>query len=168
MFEIQGKYGKAKIMIDGVDNETMSQIYAFLAHPAFTNHIAIMPDCHYGKGAVIGFTMTLGDKVIPNTIGVDIGCGLLTFNVGKDIFIDMTREELDKFIRLEIPFGYKVHVDKYPFDVNDQTFWKEVNEEIRQFTLKFNKKFDTNFSPVIFSKTHLEFCCEKISFYSSN
>jgi len=161
MFEVEGKYGKAKIMIDGIDNETMSQIYEFLAHPAFTNPISIMPDCHYGKGAVIGFTMPITDKVIPNTIGVDIGCGVLTFNVGKDIF-DITRKELDGHIRREIPFGYKVHEGKLPSGDYDQKFWKEVNEEVRQFTLKFNKKFNTNYSPVIFSKTHLEFCCDKI------
>jgi len=161
MFEIEGKYGKAKIMIDGVDEETMSQIYVFLNHPAFTNPISIMPDTHYGKGAVIGFTMPITDKVIPNTIGVDLNCGVLTFNVGKDIFDNITRKELDKHIRREIPFGYKVHENEV-FDINDQKFWKEVNEEVRQFTLKFNKKFNTNYSPVVFSKIHLEFCCDKI------
>lgn len=159
MFEIKGKYGKAKIMIDGVDEETMSQIYAFLGHPAFTNYIAIMPDCHAGKGAVIGFTMPIPDKVIPNTIGVDIGCGVLSFNIGKDMF-DITREKLDEHIRREIPFGYKIHGDRLPFDINDNKFWKEVNEEVKQFTLKFNKKFNTNYSPAKFSKRNLEINCE--------
>jgi len=151
---------KAKIMVDGVDETTMSQIYVFLNHPAFTNPIAIMPDCHYGKGAVIGFTMPITDKVIPNTIGVDIGCGVLSFNVGKNILSDISRKELNGHIRREIPFGYKVHEGKLPSGDYDQNFWKEVNEEVRQFTLKFNKKFNTNYSPAKFSKRNLEIDCE--------
>ena len=160
MFELQGKYGKAKVMVDNIDEETMSQIYEFLNHPAFTNSIAIMPDCHKGKGAVIGFTMPLGNKVIPNTIGVDLNCGVLTFNVGKDIFKNMTRKSLDKNIRREIPFGFKAHEDKLPFNINDQKFWKEVNEEVRQFAMKFNKKFGTNYEPLNFSAENLEYDCE--------
>ena len=78
MLEYTGKYGTAKVMLDTFDDDqaqvTISQIYKFLNHPAFTNPIAIMPDCHKGKGVVIGFTMKLTDKVIPNVIGVDIGC----------------------------------------------------------------------------------------------
>lgn len=74
MFEVIGKYTTAKIMIDNVDEETLKQIYEFISHEAFTKPISIMPDTHAGKGAVIGFTMELGDKVIPNVIGVDKGC----------------------------------------------------------------------------------------------
>ena len=74
MFEIKGKYTTAKVMIDIVEPECISQITNFLNHPAFVNPVAIMPDTHAGKGAVIGFTMPLTDKVIPNVIGVDIGC----------------------------------------------------------------------------------------------
>jgi len=160
MFEVKGKYGTAKIMIDGVDEVTMSQIYAFLNHPAFINPISIMPDCHAGKGAVIGFTMPLGDKVIPNTIGVDLNCGVFTFNIGKSIFRNVKRNELDRAIRRKIPFGYKVHkIDM--FDINDQKFWKEVNEEVRQFTMKFNKKFGTNYNPVEFSNDLLKIDCER-------
>ena len=61
MLEYEGKYGTAKVMIDDIDQATVSQIYEFLNHEAFTNPIAIMPDCHKGNGAVIGFTMEMGD-----------------------------------------------------------------------------------------------------------
>lgn len=74
MFEIKGRYTSAKIMIDDVEPECIDQIKYFIDHPAFTNPVAIMPDCHSGKGSVIGFTMPLSNKVIPNVVGVDLGC----------------------------------------------------------------------------------------------
>ena len=106
MFTIEGKYTTATIMIDHVEPECISQIYEMVNHPAFTNPIAIMPDTHKGKGSVIGFTMKVGDKVIPNVVGVDIGCGMLSANFGK---IDIDHISLDSQIRNKIPFGYHVH-----------------------------------------------------------
>jgi len=74
MIEYSGKYTKAKIMIDQVDENCMSQIIQMINHEAFTNPVSIMPDCHSGKGSVIGFTMEVGNKLVPNVVGVDIGC----------------------------------------------------------------------------------------------
>lgn len=70
MFEIKGKYTKARVMTDNIDKETTSQIVNIVNHPAFTNDISIMPDTHAGAGSVIGFTMPMSDKIVPNTIGV--------------------------------------------------------------------------------------------------
>lgn len=58
MIELPGKYTTAYIMTDDIEGECVSQIYGFINHPAFTNHVAIMPDTHAGKGSVIGFTVT--------------------------------------------------------------------------------------------------------------
>jgi RNA-splicing ligase RtcB len=93
MFEVEGKYSTAKVFIDNIEPECLSQIVGFINHPAFTNPIAIMPDTHAGKGSVIGFTMKITDKVIPNVIGVDIGCGMLTFPVRKTLYdeIDISK-----------------------------------------------------------------------------
>lgn len=66
----------------------------------------IMPDVHTGAGCVIGFTADLGDKVIPNLVGVDIGCGMTTIKLGK---LDIDFNKLDKVIRNNIPSGFKVH-----------------------------------------------------------
>jgi tRNA-splicing ligase RtcB len=71
---IKGKYTVAIVTIDELDEETYKQIIEFVNHEAFTNPVVVMPDTHAGKGAVIGFTMMLPDKVIPNVIGVDKGC----------------------------------------------------------------------------------------------
>ena len=65
-----------------------------------------MPDVHAGAGCVIGFTANLGDKVIPNIVGVDIGCGMLTINLGK---IDIDYDKLDAAIRKRVPCGFNIH-----------------------------------------------------------
>lgn len=74
MIELKGKYTDAVIMSEYLEPESMSQIINMINNEAFTNPVVIMPDVHAGKGSVIGFTMRAGDKIIPNIIGVDIGC----------------------------------------------------------------------------------------------
>ena len=106
MIELKGKYTNAKIMIDPVDENCLIQINQMINHEAFTNPVVIMPDCHSGKGSVIGFTMPVGDKIIPNVIGVDLGCGMLSYNIGK---ININHEDLDKKIREKIPFGFNIN-----------------------------------------------------------
>lgn len=75
MFELNGKYNSCKVFTDNCDNETISQLTALLNQESVKgSRIRIMPDTHAGKGSVIGTTMTISDKVIPNIVGVDIGC----------------------------------------------------------------------------------------------
>lgn len=104
-----------KIFAKNVEPEALNQIYTLIKQPAFADcKVRIMPDVHAGAGCVIGFTADLGDKVIPNIVGVDIGCGMLTVELG-DVDIDFA--ELDDIIRKNIPSGRNVHEDRYvPFD----------------------------------------------------
>lgn len=108
MFEIKGSKNTAKVMLPGenaLDPETRRQIETFVNHPAFEGpNIAIMPDTHAGMGAVIGFTMRMNDYVIPNVVGVDIGCGVDTYTIGE--IDDFNPAKLDKFIRERIPSGF--------------------------------------------------------------
>lgn len=98
-----------KIFTDNIEQEAINQINTLLEQPAFANcKVRIMPDVHAGAGCVIGFTADLGDKVIPNIVGVDIGCGMLTVNIGK---IDIDYDKLDARIRSLIPSGRNVHDD---------------------------------------------------------
>jgi len=146
MFELIGQYTSAKVMADWIDSATRSQIYAIISNPAFTNPISIMQDCHKGAGAVIGFTMKMGDKVIPNIVGRDKGCGVILFNVGRGILRDISRKELDIIIRNRIPFGPKVHSGKGVFDVKDKFFWINLNFDLIKFTREFNSKYGTTYS----------------------
>ena len=96
-----------KIFTDNIDEIALKQIDELLEQEAFKNSkVRIMPDVHVGKGCVIGFTGDLGDKVIPNIVGVDIGCGLYCANLGK---IDIDYEKLDEFINENIPSGMNVN-----------------------------------------------------------
>lgn len=121
MFVMKGKYNIAKIMLPfstieeailskSFDEPSKNQIQTFLNHPAFQGEpICIMPDCHFGKGSVIGFTMKLNDYIIPNIVGVDLGCGMLSYNLGTMI---IPLEELDHWVHENIPVGKNVYNHK--------------------------------------------------------
>jgi RNA-splicing ligase RtcB len=138
MFEIKGKYTTAKVMIDDVEESCVAQIHSFVNHPSFTNPVAIMPDCHYGKGAVIGFSMLMTEQIIPNIIGVDIGCSMLSFNIGK--VLPMSLEKLDRDIRDRVPFGQEVH-EKPIINMKDQFPWREVNGLAQKFAVAYQDRF---------------------------
>lgn len=104
------KMADLKIFADNIEPEALDQIYTLIKQPAFQDcKVRIMPDVHAGKGCVIGFTADLGDKVIPNIVGVDIGCGMLTIGLGKD---DIDLIQLDSIIHKHIPSGRNVNTDK--------------------------------------------------------
>lgn len=96
-----------KIFTNNIEQEAVYQIELLLAQDAFKDcKVRIMPDVHAGKGCVIGFTADLGEKVIPNIVGVDIGCGMLCVSLGQT---DIDFEKLDNVIRSYVPSGRDVH-----------------------------------------------------------
>ena len=96
-----------KIYATTVEQDAISQIYRLTSQPHFAGaKIRIMPDTHAGAGCVIGFTANLGDKVVPNLVGVDIGCGMLVANIGN---VELDLEKLDRVIRENIPSGSNVN-----------------------------------------------------------
>ena len=162
MLEYKGKYGTAKVMIDDIDQATVSQIYEFLNHEAFTSPIAIMPDCHKGNGAVIGFTMEMTDKIIPNVVGVDINCGMLSFNVGKNILAEMSKEDIDKEVRDVIPFGTNVYKEVLNMDSILDSLFSMASIKHREFVMKYNKRFNTLYSPFEFDFKWFDIKCDDI------
>lgn len=154
MLEIVGKYTTAKIMIDEVEDACLNQVYTMVNNPAFTEKIVIMPDTHAGKGSVIGFTMPLTDKIIPNICGVDIGCGMLSFNVGDAITENKDKLlKLDEKIRAVVPFGTNLHQKSaVPSKYFEKNFpWNEANEIAKKFVVSYNKKFGTDFSYITYN-----------------
>lgn len=102
-----------KIFTENLEPEALNQIYTLIKQPAFSDcKVRIMPDVHAGAGCVIGFTADLGEKVIPNIVGVDIGCGMLTVELGK---IDIDLAKLDEVIRKYVPNGRNVHDEESEF-----------------------------------------------------
>lgn len=108
MFVIEGKYNKAKVFADSVDEVTIGQIMELCNQQWVENsNIAIMADTHAGKGCTIGTTMTIHDKVCPNLVGVDIGCGMLTIKLPQ--LENLSLQKLDNFIHSNIPSGFAIH-----------------------------------------------------------
>ena len=105
-----------RIYAESIETKAREQIDNLIAQPAFKDaKIRIMPDVHAGAGCVIGFTADLGDKVIPNIVGVDIGCGVRVVELGK---ANINLKELDLFIKDNIPAGFSVNAKiAYPFDL---------------------------------------------------
>ncbi|MBR2467578.1 MAG: RtcB family protein [Clostridia bacterium] len=92
-----------KIFTDNIQPEATNQIYNLISQVPFEDSVVrIMPDVHCGMECVVGFTSTFTDKLIPNVIGVDIGCGMLTINLGN-VDIDLAR--LDEFIKKTVVVG---------------------------------------------------------------
>jgi tRNA-splicing ligase RtcB len=140
MIEYTGKYTTAKVMIDEIDSAAVAQIIQFVNHPVFTKPVSVMPDCHAGKGSVIGFTMEMADKIIPNIVGVDGSCGMVSVNLG--LVKPFDRAKADNTTRAAIPFGFEVHGKKPLMNMERQFPWKLVTEENRRFVMAFNKKFN--------------------------
>jgi tRNA-splicing ligase RtcB (3'-phosphate/5'-hydroxy nucleic acid ligase) len=156
-----GKYTNAVVYVDSIESKCASQIMGFLNHPVFTNPVKIMPDTHYGSGSVIGFTMELTDKIIPNTIGVDIGCGMLSTFFSEKFFHRYERDEIDERVREAIPVNYNKH-KRDTFDFEKWFLWFSLNEELRRFTLAYNAKFDTRHSPISYDYDWFKKKCEQL------
>jgi tRNA-splicing ligase RtcB (3'-phosphate/5'-hydroxy nucleic acid ligase) len=108
MLELQGKFNTAKVFTDNVENTAMGQIIE-LCNQEFVkdSKIRIMPDTHAGAGCTIGTTMTIQDKIVPNLVGVDIGCGMevAIINKNKD---EVNYDQLDDTIRKHVPHGFSI------------------------------------------------------------
>ena len=113
---IYGKYTNAIIYTDVVNQEDLDQVQ-MICDQAFTagSQIRLMPDIHAGTGCTIGTTMTIGDKVVPNLVGGDIGCGMLTVCIGHQ---EIPLEQLDQLIYQSIPAGRAIRTVPHP--VNDE------------------------------------------------
>ena len=107
MIQISGRHNTALCHIEYLEMEAQDQIRELCDQEAFTDtKIRIMPDAHAGAGCVIGFTSNINDAVVPNLIGVDIGCGMYAIDLGAD---DIDLETLDSIIKRNVPSGFDVH-----------------------------------------------------------
>ena len=127
MQEVKGKYNTAKVFTDVIDETSLKQIQ-LLCNQEFTDgeKIRLMPDVHAGAGCTIGTTMTIKDKIVPNLVGVDIGCGMETLVIHKDSDVakNFSGAILDKIIRKNIPCGFDIR--KKPHDFVSEVEWDKV------------------------------------------
>ena len=122
MIEIKGKHNEAKIFTDNVDEISLKQIEK-LCDQEFVaeSRIRLMPDVHAGAGCTIGTTMTITDKIVPNLVGVDIGCGMETIRLAER---ELDLERLDRIIRERIPYGFAAR--KKPHERCDEIELKDL------------------------------------------
>lgn len=131
MIEIRGKSNSAKVFTDNIDDTTISQITELCDQEFVSDSkIRIMPDCHAGAGCVIGTTMTIKDKAVPNLVGVDIGCGMYTVKFSVDDELDLIN--IARFIRKKIPSGFGVNSEILKeFPIEDLRCFDELNKTDR-------------------------------------
>ncbi len=135
MQEITGKFNTAKVFTDNLEDSGREQVVRLCNQPYVKDsRIRMMPDVHAGAGCTIGTTMTITDKVCPNLVGVDIGCGMETLIIKADspVSENFDPEKLDKCIRRNIPVGRDVrrpgHLHKFVDEIEfDKIRCKKAN-----------------------------------------
>lgn len=133
MFEIIGKYATAVCYASVIEESAIGQIQQMCSQEfAKGSRVCIMPDAHSGKGCTVGTTMTITDKIVPNLVGVDIGCGMLVVNLGKG---EIELEKFDAVVH-QIPSGMNV--------------WKERQEHFNLQKLRCYSHLD---SPLYLEKS---------------
>ena len=149
--ELTGEYTTARIMVDDeslIEDNCIDQIQTLIDHPAFAEPVRVMPDAHVGAGAPVGFSMPLPDSVVPNIVGVDVGCGMAATNLGDSLPLDHTTRE--ERVREAVPMGQAVHsyddavhlVDEFPFE--------RANAVFEQFDAAYQARFDQAIDPIEF------------------
>ncbi len=140
MIELEGESTTARIMgvdegSDAIEEGCLEQIRTMIDHEAFTGPVRIMPDAHWGKGSVVGFTMPLGDRVVPNVVGVDIGCGMAAASLGHELGLE--GEALDEAVRNRIPMGFGPEgleaPDREYYHVKDEFPWAAATTRLEEF-----------------------------------
>lgn len=130
MIELKGKYNEAKIFTDVVDEASLSQVLLLLNQEFVSgSKIRLMPDIHAGAGCTVGTTMTITDKIVPNLVGVDIGCGMETIRVREK---HIEPQKLDKLIYEKIPSGFNIREKTHRYfekiNLEDLYCYKEIDQ----------------------------------------
>ncbi len=120
--KIKGKFNNAEVFTEVIEDKAIEQVQAMCDFEAFKGcSIKIMPDVHSGAGCTIGTTMTIKDKIVPNMVGVDIGCGMEVVQI-KEKEIDFAK--LDNIIKKYIPYGFGINKKMHKF--NEQVNLEEL------------------------------------------
>lgn len=131
MFNLNTKYGDVTVFAETVEQEAISQILAMANSPLGENAcIKIMPDVHAGKGCTIGTTMRITDKVCPNLVGVDIGCGVDL--IKTNIVFSKCLDELDNVIRKHIPYGMSIRSNEIHFNFEELRCWNDIPSNVQE------------------------------------
>jgi len=122
---------------DNLEDNVIEQVHSMATHEAFQGDIRVMPDCHVGSGATIGFTMDVQHnplRICPSSIGVDIGCGMYATQIsGWDL---PSPKAIDEDIRDVVPMGRSVH-DRGDYHIGEDFPWDECRKKWTQVSAYF-------------------------------
>jgi RNA-splicing ligase RtcB len=167
---INGKHTDARVFTDEVDDTFVEQVQRLVNHEAFQNPVRIMPDGHAGAGAVIGFTMPVGERLCPNTVGVDIGCGMTALRLGNPLDLekrlgdDGLMRELDEQIREVVPMGRDTFADvpvEQEYHIVEDFPWEACEQKLK--SLNENWEGEEVESPD-YGKDYLLDLCERVGY----
>lgn len=141
-----------KIFTDNVEESAIAQLRELLAIDVFADKkIRIMPDVHTGAGCVIGFTGNLGNKVIPNIVGVDIGCGMRVLKLGR-LSAEIDFHAFHRHILASVPSGMQVREEKHGFRQlvgEEMAIYREAKELVKQLHCYRDLKFTDRINKAI-------------------
>ncbi len=151
MIELTGAHTDARVMVDDeslVEQSALDQIQELIDHPAFTEPVVVQPDTHWGAGAPIGFTMPLGERVVPNVVGVDVGCGMCATNLGDDL--PLADAERERRVREAVPMGQNVHEYDDSVHLVDELPFERANDVFERFAAAYEETFGEPIDPLEF------------------
>src|SRR5690554_2618703 len=119
MIKVKGLHNTAKIFTDNIEEAALKQVKDVLDKEWSKGlKIRVMPDVHVGYGVPIGYTQTIKDKVIPNFVGVDIGCGMLVTKLSNNPDFKIDFNNLEKTIKSHVPSGFNVFKNRQDINLN--------------------------------------------------
>ena len=165
--ELDGKYTTARVMVDDeqlVETDCLEQIRELIDHPAFTEPVRVMPDTHPGADAPVGFTMPLGEQVVPQVVGVDVGCGMAATNLGSTL--PLSDPERERRVREAVPMGRSVHayddaphlIDEFPFERANRVY----EQFAEGFESRFGRALDPPFSFDGYDGAYVKSLCDRV------
>ncbi|CCQ35264.1 tRNA-splicing ligase RtcB [Natronomonas moolapensis 8.8.11] len=167
MIELEGTHTTARVLTDDeglVEGNVLDQLEDLVDHPAFTEPIRMMPDAHVGAGAPVGFTMPLGDRIVPNIVGVDVGCGMAAFELGDEL--PLSDADREAAVRNAVPMGRSVHAyDDAPHLVNEFPF-ERATRVFERFddahAARFGERIDPGFDFDGYDSTYFNSLCGRV------
>ena len=163
------KTGKIFLNKEAIDSESLKQVKSMIRHEAIHN-ARVMPDCHKSMGCCVGFTSKIIDKIVPNFVGGDIGCGITTYPLSD--FNESKLKQFDKFIRNIVPFNFQSVLYGKPTDYLSDTFFDDAldriyhlsNIEVSEFIKLYKEELCVDISELkpIYDKEWFELLAKKV------
>ena len=140
--------------LEQIEETTLSMVENLSKCDVF-HHIRVMPDCHSSVNCCVGFTCIITDKVIPNIVGGDIGCGISCYPLNKKIK-EKQFSKIDNIVKQVVPIGHNVHLESLASDVVMDNIFKECNENLTYLKNRFPecnfKGYDNDYYQELISK----------------